>query len=211
MSGPRTRAASTSAASISRCAIEAGSRVHGAGEVAPLRELPGRPAQPIDRTIVVRRRRDRRSARRTPSGGSRAAPAASGRTLVEEARRGGLGQHLEERIDAGFDRPLAQQVGAEAVDGADVRLLETGQRVDRAACASPERGRGAARAIEPLAQPQLQLAGGLLGERHRDDLSDRRPAFGEDRDDPPDQLGRLARCRRRPRRSACRRAREAIA
>ena len=46
-----------------------------------------------------------------------------------------LGQHLEQRIDAGLDRPFAQQIGAEAVNGADVRFLEMLQRLDRAAAA----------------------------------------------------------------------------
>ena len=58
--------------------------------------------------------------------------------------------------------------------------------------ASSSSGRCAARALEPLAQPQLQLAGRFLGERHRDDLADLRAARGEDADDPLDQLRRLA-------------------
>ena len=76
-----------------------------------------------------------------------------------------------------LDRPLAQQVGAEAVNRADVRLLEVGERrveapALRAALAGPLRAR-----FELRAQPQLQLAGRLLGERHRDDLVDvARPA-----------------------------------
>ena len=160
-------------------------------EVAPLREIPGCPAQPIDRTIVS-------TEGGPPQGAAHAfrrigelllQPAAE--RIVEQAGRGGLGQHFEEGIDAGFDRTFSQQIGAEPVDGADVRLLETGQREIEPRARLRERGRGAAGAIEPGAQPQLQLAGGLLGERHRDDLSDRGSSFGEDRDDSPDQLGRF--------------------
>ena len=72
------------------------------------------------------------------------------------------------------------------------------------------RRRGAAaraRPLQLLAQPQLQLAGGLLGERDRDDLVDARRGPRED----ARRCGRPARwscrCRRRPRRRACRRAR----
>ena len=53
--------------------------------------------------------------------------------LVEEPRRRRLGEDLEERIDAGFDRALAQEVRAEAVDGADVRFLEALERLRRGA------------------------------------------------------------------------------
>ena len=49
-----------------------------------------------------------------------------------------------------------------------------------------------ARALELFAQPQLQLAGGLLAERHRDDLADRGALVLDQRDDAADQLGGLA-------------------
>ena len=124
-----------------------------------------------------RRRRTpdrRRSARRTPSGGFAScswihAPNASSNSR-SDCR---FGQHREQRIDARLDRPLAQQVGAEAVDGADVRFLERLQRLVQA-CRAARRSGAPARALafERFAQPQLQLAGRLLGERDRDDLAD---------------------------------------
>src|SRR5690606_34779248 len=39
-----------------------------------------------------------------------------------------VAEHVEGRIDAGLHRPLAQQIGAEGVDGADARGLELGER-----------------------------------------------------------------------------------
>src|SRR4029434_3539883 len=49
--------------------------------------------------------------------------------LVEQALGLTLGQHAEERIDRRFNRPLAKQVRAEAVNRADVRFLEILNRV----------------------------------------------------------------------------------
>ena len=49
-----------------------------------------------------------------------------------------------------------------------------------------------ARQIQFLAQPQLQFAGGLVGERHRDDVIDGSRAAGEHRYDASDQLGGFA-------------------
>ena len=165
------------------------------GEVAPLRELPRRLPQPVDRPIVAAAKRRARAApgARLPAD-RRALLEPAPERLVEEAGRRGLGQHLEQRIDAGLDRPLAQQIGAEAVDRADVRLLELRQRMRRAALARHRHGRRATRAPSScFAQPQFQLAGGLLGERDRDDLS-RRPSRGrrDDAHDAVDERGRLA-------------------
>ena len=53
--------------------------------------------------------------------------------LGEQPLGARLGQHLEQRIDPRFDRPLAQEVGAEAVDRADVRFLEALDRIRQAA------------------------------------------------------------------------------
>ena len=44
--------------------------------------------------------------------------------LVEQPLRLRFGQDREQRIDARLDRTLAQQLGAEPVNGADVRFLE---------------------------------------------------------------------------------------
>ena len=41
-------------------------------------------------------------------------------------------------------------------------------------------------------QPQLHLAGRLLGEGHRDDAVERAHPLADKRDDPTDQCGRLA-------------------
>src|SRR5262249_7051399 len=49
--------------------------------------------------------------------------------FVEEALALLVGRHLEHRIDAGLDRALAKEIGAEAVDGADVRLFELRERL----------------------------------------------------------------------------------
>ena len=66
------------------------------------------------------------------------------------------------------------------MDRADVRLLEPLQRL-----VEPRRRigivAGVARARSSRSRkPQLQLARGLLGERHRDDLADRPRALRQD-------------------------------
>ena len=48
--------------------------------------------------------------------------------LVEEALGLFLGADLEERVDAGFDGALAQEIAAKRVDGADARDLEVRER-----------------------------------------------------------------------------------
>ena len=169
--------ASTSAIDVARRDRTAG-RVHGAREVAPLRQLPGGAPQPIDRRVLPRRRR-RSPARldgaargaRLPADPASCAWIQRAERLVEQPLGLRLGQDGEQRIDARFDRPLAQQLGAEAVDGADVRFFERLQRLVRARSRSALR-RLRPRDVERLAQPQLQLAGRLLGEGHRDDVVD---------------------------------------
>ena len=66
------------------------------------------------------------------------------------------------------------------------------ERVGAAARAPPGRARLLARALDLGAQPQLQLAGGLLGERHRDDAIELGAPARDHRDDPADQRGGLA-------------------
>ncbi len=58
---------------------------------------------------------------------------------VQHPHRDRLQQDLEARVDVGLDGPLTQQVGAEAVDGADVGVLEVRERVLEAVRASPSR------------------------------------------------------------------------
>ena len=166
-------------------------------EITPLRQVPRRLAQPIDGPLVAA---EGAAAQRAAHAFRRIRqlflqPAAE--RLVEQPPGRGLGEDLEQRVDPGFDRPLAQQVGAEAVNRADVRFLEPLERLVEPGPPLGAGRRGRARAIETLAKPQLQLAGRLLRERHRDDLADVGAPFGEDRDDPADELGRLAGAGRR--------------
>jgi hypothetical protein len=91
--------------------------------------------------------------------------------------------HREERVDAGLDRPLVQQVGAEAMDRADARELEL---LERALEVRALRAAGSRLAEGPLdlrAQPQLHLAGGLLGEGHGDHALERAAPCAQGRDD----------------------------
>ena len=48
--------------------------------------------------------------------------------FIVHTRRLCLGQHCEQRIDARFDRPLAEEIGAKTVNGADLRLFEPAER-----------------------------------------------------------------------------------
>ena len=72
----------------------------------------------------------RLSARLTPAGGSSSRSWSQPRKRVGKQALGArLGEHVEQRIRARFDRTFAQQIGAEAVDGADVRFFEPLDRV----------------------------------------------------------------------------------
>ncbi len=162
------------------------------GEVAPLREIPRGLAQTVHGSVLAA---ECRSAQRTPHalGWLRQdllQPAPE--CLVEEARRGRLGQHLEERIDAGFDRALAQKICAEGVDRADVRLFELRQRPIEPRPRLVIVADRHARAVELFPQPQLQLARGLLREGDGDDPADVRLALGDDADDAADERRGLA-------------------
>ena len=53
--------------------------------------------------------------------------------LVEVEAGGEPLEHLEQRVDARLDRPLAQQRGREAVDRLDVRPVQVARRVQQAA------------------------------------------------------------------------------
>ena len=102
-----------------------------------------------------------------------------------------LGELFEVRIDARFHRTLAQDLRAEAVDGADGRFFQTLQRVFEVVALLRIGTRGA-RFVEFLAQPDLQLAGRFVGEGHGHNLV-HRCAGGQHAHDAPDQLGGLAR------------------
>jgi hypothetical protein len=109
--------------------------------------------------------------------------------LVEQPVRRLARGHLEERVDAGLHRPLAQQVGAERMDGPDLRDLQPRQRQREAVVL--DRGGARARLLQLGAQPQLHLARRLVGERHREDAVEP-DAAADERDDARDQLGGLA-------------------
>ena len=172
----------------------------GAAEVAPLRQVESRAAQPLDGAVSVRLARTHRAARPAQRPANtfgrileiRLQPGVEG--LPEQPLRLSFSEHAEQRIDARFNRPLAKQVGAEAVNRADVRFLEL-----RNGALEPIDDDWIARLLplllEPLAQSQLQLARRFLGERDGDDLAHLRAPFADDREDAVDQFCGLARAR----------------
>ncbi|MFN7977839.1 MAG: hypothetical protein U0P30_06855 [Vicinamibacterales bacterium] len=178
---------------VAREAVGTGPR---RGMVAPLEQLTAGALQAFDRRVavlVLPEAPRRGPPQRSPHALARVVELALqpvGERLAVEARGLVVGEHHERRIDARLHRPLAQQVGAEAVDRADVRFLEAlhGLRQARRRVALGRR----ARVFELLAQAQLQLAGGLLGERHRDDLGDRGATGGHQPHDALHELGGLA-------------------
>ncbi len=102
-----------------------------------------------------------------------------------------LRSDLEQRIDAGLDRPLLEQVAAERMDRADARLFELFERSVEARVLT-EVGCIAATMLDLFADAELEFAGGFLGECNRYDLVQRGAAGGDHRDDSPHQLGGLA-------------------
>ena len=154
-----------------------------AAEVAPFGQLARGAPQPIDRGAVGRRvaavRRPDAAPERTPHTLGRileplVQPAAE--RVGEQPLGARLGQHVEQRIHPRFHRTLAQEVGAEAVDRADVRFLEALDRIRQVRAWTCGIGCPLARRFQLLPDAQLQLAGRLLGEGHGDDLIDARPA-----------------------------------
>ena len=100
----------------------------GAVEVTPRRKLDASLPEAVDRPVVVG----------PPGPAPENAPDAFrriGKLLLqpaiedagEQSRGLCFGQDAEQRVDAGLDGPLAEQVRAEAVDRRDVRLLELPQ------------------------------------------------------------------------------------
>jgi hypothetical protein len=114
---------------------------------------------------------------------------------IERAAENGLrlivGCHREQRIDAGVDRPLAQEIGAQRVDGGDARPLQLLQRGLQARALLRRGERRRPLRLHPLADAQLHLARGLLGERHRDDLRELGPPLLEKGEDARHQDGGL--------------------
>ena len=88
--------------------------------------------------------------------------------VVEDALARDLGRDLEAGVEAGLERPLAQERAGEGVDGGDGRALEV-VRGREQALALGFVLRVLDRFLDAVAQAQLQLARGLLGEGDGDD------------------------------------------
>ena len=172
------------------------------GEITPLRQLQSCAAQSLERGVLVCLSHPRQAARpteRTPDTLGRVLETffePAGKRLIEETLGLPLGEHAEQRVDPCFDGTLAEQVGAEPVNGADVRLLEVLDGVLETRCGGGI-ARRAALLVQPLPQAKLQLARGLLGERHGNDLVHARAPGREHQENPVHELGCLARTRRR--------------
>ena len=137
--------------------------------------------------------------RRTASDGAFRAllePAIEG--APEEIAGDVLGRDLEERIDAGLDRPLAQQIAAERVDGADARLLELRQRRVEMRAPPPIAAARASRARSISARSRSFSSPAAFSVKvTRDDAVELRPAGGERRHHAADERRRLAGAGRR--------------
>ena len=162
--------------------------------IAPLTQSARRHAQPLDRAIIriVVESPSHRPAQRSTHAFARVAELfvqPRRKHLVEQRIRLRVGQHRKCRIDPRLDRTLPQQVGAEGVNGADVRFFEIVDRgvEQRAGCRV-----GGARSLELFAEAQLQFAGSLLAEGDGDDLADGGALVADQRDDPAHELGGLA-------------------
>src|SRR6185436_7991989 len=83
-------------------------------------------------------------------------------------------QRLEARIHACVHGALPQQLRAKAVDRADACFLQALQRILERAVSLAAALFGAPRILDPGAEPEIQLAGGLLGERDRHEALDLR-------------------------------------
>ncbi len=111
--------------------------------------------------------------------------------LIEQQHAARVHQHFEPGIDVGLEWTLTQQVGAEPVDGADVRFFEMREGVGQTVAPRGVGGAGIL-ALEVFAKTQLEFAGSLLGERHGDDLVNADAPRGQRRDDPRDERRGLA-------------------
>jgi hypothetical protein len=106
-----------------------------APEVTPLGEVERRAAQPLHWPVFVdvpRAGASTRAAQRAADafGGAlqdRLEPDAE--CLIEQPLGLTLSEHSEQRIDTSLDRTLAQQIGAETVNGTDARFLEVLHRL----------------------------------------------------------------------------------
>jgi len=111
--------------------------------------------------------------------------------VVEDALARDLGRDLEAGVEAGLERALSQEGGGEGVDGGDGRALEVGGRRQEA-LALVLSLRALQGVLDALAQAQLQLAGGLLGEGDRDDAVEGGAAGADEGEDAAHQDRGLA-------------------
>ena len=142
-SGDAVRAAKAWSAATRRSISAArsnGGRRHGCGKSRHSASVRPAPRRPIDRSAAVA------AAAETTARSSAAARGACLRTApssasCSQARNGArveaiglrLGQDGEQRIDARLDGPFAKELGAEAVNGVDVRFFERFRARPRAA------------------------------------------------------------------------------
>ena len=109
-----------------------------------------------------------------------------------------FGRDLEKGIDPRLQRPLLQEIGAEPVDGADVRLLELLEgALEPLSHLRVAAGSGfGPRLFELASKPELQLARRLLGEGDGDDPRKLAPPARNHREDALHESRGLARaCR----------------
>ena len=167
-------------------------------EIAPLNQLPAGVLQPLDRAVFVvadTEPGEARAAKRPlhSLGGIRQLflkPGMKRRVVQPAGLR--LGEDGEQRIDARLHGTFAQQVGAETMDGADLRFFQPAKRIVQPLAFCRAGGRLGARSFELLAQPELQLARGLLGERDGNDFVNLCAAGFDHPDDAVDELGGFA-------------------
>ena len=108
-----------------------------------------------------------------------------------------LGEHREQRIDARLDRALAQQLGAEPVNGVDVRFFERLERVLEARRARRRRWRSA-RSCSSRSRSRSFSSPAAFSVKVTATISiHRRPSRGQHPEDAVHQLGRLAGAGRR--------------
>ena len=153
--------------------------------IPPRHERPACPLQPLDGPVLVFIS-SKVPARRAAQGAPHAFTRFGELFLQPMVERHGVhrerlafGQHLKLRIDDSLDRPLAQEVRAEAVNRADAGLFEVFQCMLEM---GPRVGRfGQACTLQLLAKPQLQLACRFFCEGDRDDLAASPPCRCESR------------------------------
>ena len=190
---------------VDRSAAIVGRTLPGRLVIAPLDQIARGALQPLHRPVLVILVGSpaRRAPERPPEPFSRVRQLLvqpADKRLVEDLIGLRFGEDGKRRVDARFDRPLAQELGAEPVDGADVRILEVVHRVAETSClpCACRTGRVAvgrqrrAPLFELLANAQLQLAGGFFAEGDRHDLANLGAAGLDQADDARHELGGLA-------------------